>query len=440
MKTLTFLLWALVPPLLLSQANSTLAESLCGAREVQLKNNYIQIEPNGLDDTANIQCALDLAVDRNIPEIRLARGDFYISALAVQKFRGTLQGGGKDYTRIRLLEGSIDCGFRTAAITFAGGEPRIRWLSLIWGRGLWPCTPGSGALRALIHFTGVHDDPSSCSSDVIAATVDRADLEGPGVYGEFMYGTALRVEPNDSPSKCRNVLLGSFQLNRSTVSHFPAGVEFQMRGGATMSVHMNTFLYNGRGLSIRDSGATVSVARNYFSNTHIASTSACHLAGIGIAVINAEAYREVTRLDVHANTFEISDSDNCAGIALVITQEPAAAKVSIAISNNDFVLLGMGTWYGGGGSAIFSQGASSAVVKNNRFSETVPTRYQSRIRVEAGNMEAVAGWTIDSNWGFAQQEDWADIFLGEKVKHTLIGPGQGAVVVDYGYENTVLPQ
>ena len=194
MKTLTFLLRALLFPLLLTQTSSTLAETLCDAREVQLKNNFIQIEPNGLDDTANIQCALDLAIERNIPEIRLTRGDFYISALTVQNFRGTLQGGGKDFTRVRLKEDSINCAATTSAITFAGGEPRIRWLSLVWGNIMEPCTESSrsvGELTTLLHLTGVSGDPSSCSSVVISAVIDRVALDGPGFISGVSHSAAV---------------------------------------------------------------------------------------------------------------------------------------------------------------------------------------------------------------------------------------------------------
>lgn len=440
MKARALLLWVLLPLIFSSFAATALPQPLCDARDVQLSNNFIRIEPTGFDDTANMQCALDLAAERNIPQIRLTPGDFYVSTLYVKDFTGTLQGGGADQTRVRLLEASIDCESTGSAITFAGGEPRVRWLSLIWDRSLSPCTPGSGALRSLLHFTGFHDDPTSCSSDVTAASVDRVVLVGPGFSDEFTYGTAIRVEPVHSVSDCRNTLLGSFQLSRSTIDSFPIGVEVRMRGGAIVGIHKNSLVHNGSGLDVRDSGATVTVAGNYFSHTHYATTSACHFAGRGMRVINSEAYRAATRLDVYANAFEVSDSDNCEGVALALTQEPAAAGVSIAVSGNEFLLVGTGTWYGAGGVAISSQGVSNAVVKDNRIAEAAPIRWGARIQVEAGSMEEATGWTIDSNRGFAEQPDWADIFLGENVRKTVVGPGQNAVVIDYGLDNTVLPQ
>lgn len=445
MKTLTLLLWALLCPLLLMQTSSTPAGTLCDAREVQLKNNYIQIEPTGVDDTAHIQCALDLAVERNIPEIRLTRGDFQIGALSAQNFRGTLQGGGADHTRVRLLEHSIDCNTASAAVTFAGGEPRVRWLSLIWVSHLEPCALGSGQqLRTLLHFTTPGGDPSSCSSDVIAATVDRVVLEGPdlGAYGYYVYRTALRVEPTAHGSDCRNALLGTFRINRSTISRFPYGVEIRMRGGATVGIHKNSFVDNGVGVAVRDSGATVVVAGNYFATANYEPRTICQFEGRGMIAENLEVYQNLTRLDVHANTFDVETSFFCGAVGLQLIRMPGAADASAVVTGNKFLMMGaVERELFDVGAAISAQGVSGAVVKDNQFTELRSnTDLLTFIQVDAGSMDGVSGWTIDSNHGFAEVENLADIFLGENVSQTLVGPGQGAAVVDYGYDNTVLPQ
>jgi len=446
MKSLTFLLWALVPPLLLSQANSTLAESLCDAREVQLKNNFIQIEPNGLDDTANIQCALDLAVERNIPEVRLTRGDFYISALTVQNFRGTLQGGGKEFTRVMLREDSIDCAATSSAITFAGGEPRVRWLSLVWGNILEPCTESSrsaGELATLLHLTGVSADPSSCSSDVISTVVDRVSLRGPGFISGVSHSTAVRAEPTVGDSACRNALLGSLRLNRSEIHNFDVGLSLRMRGGATIGIHKNRFGNNGLGLVIADSAATVTVAGNNFENIFPRSTlNVCRGFGAGVLVSNSELYSAVTRLDVHGNSFYVYDSDNCPGRGLALRQGPGAAVVGIVLSNNEFYL----DWTGlhlNGAYAVESEGVSGAVINDNVFAQDLERGSDgaTSILVSAAGSNGVSGWTIVLNrWLRNYDINWADIVLGDNVSNTLIGPGQNAVVTDYGYENTVLPQ
>ena len=122
MTALSFTQWKILPVLLLIHATQTLAQTVCDAPEVKIGNNVIQIEPTGTNDTTNIQCALDLAVEKNIPEIRLTPGDFKIGALSAKDFVGTLQGGGKDHTRL-ILTYSFNCseqldrGMLTADIT-----------------------------------------------------------------------------------------------------------------------------------------------------------------------------------------------------------------------------------------------------------------------------------------------------------------------------------
>ncbi len=95
MRALNLKLWAVLPVILLIHTAPSFAQTVCDAAEVKLGNNFIQVAPAGVDDTANIQCALDLAVEKRIPEIRLTRGDFYISSLLSRGFAGTLQGGGR---------------------------------------------------------------------------------------------------------------------------------------------------------------------------------------------------------------------------------------------------------------------------------------------------------------------------------------------------------
>ena len=56
----------------------------------------------------------------------------------------------------------------------------------------------------------------------------------------------------------------------------------------------------------------------------------------------------------------------------------------------------------------------------------------------------VTGWTITANLGLAEFESvdlWeGDIRLDESTSDCIVGPGQGAIVIDNGVNNTILPQ
>ena len=151
--------------------------------------------------------------------------------------------------------------------------------------------------------------------------------------------------------------------------------------------------------------------------------------------VNSQGLR---RLDVFGNTFEVSDRGSwCEAFGLKLLQEPEEAGISIAISNNRFLLSSLG---GGGATGIWAQGASDAVVNGNTFDiESFQAHGLVVDSLYPGTGKA-SGWSIVSNTGMETTDNWADIILGEGTSNALIGSGQGADVMDNGIDNTVLPQ
>jgi hypothetical protein len=437
MKALYFPLWATLPMVLFFHASPSFAQSPCDTPEVKLGNNYFQVAPTGVDDTANIQCALDLAVERRIPEIRLTRGDFYIGALLARGFSGTLQGSGQDHTRISLLEQAIECGYAPSAITFEGGEPRIRWLHLVWEPGVQPCIGGSGWLGSLLNFTGGTGDESSCVTDVIYATVDRVTLDGPARGSadapDFTSGVKAWARDGASPD-CRNLLLGTLRVNRSRISQFGTGIGLSMEGGAQAGIFRNILDGNHSGLFVSNSNATVIVAGNHFSSVPMETPSSCHGAGVGINVTNWRPQQGSVRLDVHSNVFDVSQGGWCSGFGVWMTREPEAPGVAVVISDSWFALSG----HDPGVTGIQALGVAGAVVSGNAF--RIQSGGNQALYLGSRNAADATAWTVVSNSGLETPVNSVDIVLGEGTNQALIGPGQGADVRDNGYDNTVLPQ
>lgn len=432
MRIRKLLLWAFLPAILLTQPVLAHAQTVCDATEAKLGNNFIQIAPNGKDDTETIQCALDLAVEKNIPEIRLTRGEFFISTLSVQDFRGTLQGGGKDYTRL-TVSGPSDCSGVSGAIKFAGGEPRMRWLTVGMPREGFPY-----CLTAVVHFTGVTDRSVPCSYDVIYATIDRVALEGAEPYQDldppwaFYNGILVSPEDSDDPS-CHNELVGTFKLNRSVIDGFHIGVSIQtLRGGAQIGVYKSTFDGNHTGLHIEDADATVTVSENHFASIDAGTNSgSCHAEAKSMVLANSEDVSPgITRLDVHGNTFDVRTRWPCYSHGLLILQYSAQAILRPVISNNYFRL----TRELGGG-LVGSSGVSGGVLNSNRINVTGRPGMGATFYIQNG-----ADWTIVLNEGFEHTAEEIDIALGTNTSNILIGPGQGATVKDEGTNNIVLPQ
>jgi len=193
----------------------------------------INVSPNGVDDTQNLQCALDSAADTGMPVVRLSSAVYRISNVLATGFAGTLEGTSKAGTTLEILDGSIDCaamevaGRNSAAIKFVGGEPRIRRLTIMAGS---PCM--TGTLQSVLHFTGDSSLAASCANDVIFGSVDRVDMFGPGVSGPTNTAVAVSAEGKELGG-CKQSLLGTFKLNRSVVSGFASGLITAMRGRGT---------------------------------------------------------------------------------------------------------------------------------------------------------------------------------------------------------------
>ena len=180
---------------------NTMAQSLgCNDTFVQLASNelVIKVAATNNDDTDNIQCALDAAIETGIPTVRLAAGTYFISSLIAVDFKGTLEGRTTTSTIIEVLNQSINCegmadaGLTPSVIKFVEGEPRIRFMTI---RANHPCE-SNALVQNIIHFTGEPANANNCSNDVIFGVVDRVILDGTDVETSPGVGVGVYAEGN----------------------------------------------------------------------------------------------------------------------------------------------------------------------------------------------------------------------------------------------------
>ena len=107
----------------------------CDSGFVDLRNGVIEVSPTGIDDTINIQCALDEAKSNGLPTVKLERSDYFISHIQIENFNGTLEGTTRDDTVLVVLNNSVDCdalidnGQAPAGIKFIRGDARVRFMT-----------------------------------------------------------------------------------------------------------------------------------------------------------------------------------------------------------------------------------------------------------------------------------------------------------------------
>lgn len=417
--------YSIIIILLISAFCLSPANAACNGAMVAFEGQVIVVHPNASDDTVNIQCALDEAVAGEYKTVRLTSGNFHISSILISDFAGTIEGKSKLATTLNIIESSIDCdgmelsGKTSAAIKFVEGEPRIRFMTIQSGHA---CQTSS-RLEALIHFSGTPSDGSECSNDVIFANADRIILHSSNL--ETRRGILAAAESYVLDG-CKNTLLGTFKLNQSEIKGYIKGVETSMRSGAQVDLNFTVF-ENRTDIQIADSNQSTTITNNTFSGAS-GSGLGSYIA-IRLITNNAEA-PDTTAFTIKNNKFTVTAANNIKSWAILAHQGQKIAVMNVIISNNNINLSDIAT-----GVAVTD--ISNGVIIGNTFSGTG----QKGIEIGANGLsENTQNWTIIANSGFAGlNPSFADIHLGPAAANSIIGSGQGAVIVDWGTNNTQVP-
>ena len=116
----------------------------CDHHYVKVHGNTVKVLPTGGDDTANLQCALDLASSMPWAKVKLIAGDYHTSFLEAEGFHGVFKGAGRDHTTILTLAEGLDCNARfleagdAMLLMFEGGDVVLKGFTIGVG-GEAPC-------------------------------------------------------------------------------------------------------------------------------------------------------------------------------------------------------------------------------------------------------------------------------------------------------------
>jgi hypothetical protein len=396
----------------------------CDANFVTISNNVIVISPTGVDDTANIQCALDFARDSGFGLVKLQIGDFLISQLLANGFTGTFQGTTRSNTTITVMDGSIDCtaisnAMRTpAAMTFAGGDTRLRFMTL---QADSPCMNGE-QIESLIHFTGEPAD-ASCGNDVVFGSVDRINLEGAGPDGDVSTAITAFAEGH-AFGTCRNILTGTFKANRLEIQGVNRGIMTSMQGGAQVDINFNDFQDSFIGYEMQRSNQNTTVAFNDFTGQGDDSRNYFALVAQG----GADA-PDSTGLEIKNNRFNLSAdptaNDPFPAIGFVSFLDGAPTTVNLTVQSNTFNQSDNSV-------GVAGFGISKGFVANNEFNGEA---FNSVWLSSFGTSRNADDWFVGGN----EFEGPANsILLDEGTNRCVIGPAQSVDVSDSGSSNFIL--
>ena len=104
MKTKPFTIVSLILALafaLVWTAGAVSADTVCDPDYVTQSGNVISVLPTGVDDTANLQCAFDVALSYGEgAHVQLKAGAFHTGQVVINDFQGTFTGAGMNNTEI----------------------------------------------------------------------------------------------------------------------------------------------------------------------------------------------------------------------------------------------------------------------------------------------------------------------------------------------------
>jgi hypothetical protein len=410
-------------------------ELSCDAGFVTLSRGTIEVSPTGVDDTGNIQCALDVAKANGVPLVRLSDGDFNVSNVQIMDFNGVLEGRSRGKTIVNVIPQSWDCqaivegGRVPAAFKFVNGKAQVRTMSIAVDD---PCgTAADFNVAVLVHFTG-EDALSGCDAGVVHGVVDRIDfLMVQRSDDTAVVATGVSAEGWIDIFSCRQIQFGTFKLNRSRVEGpFSGGLVTGLRASAQVDVNFNEFVNTQTAIYIRNASQLMTIQKNSFLLQTEFGARAVSLVHFPAYIIDPPPKKN--RLVIHQNTFTLDNLDESFSVDGISLASGEFVDLSLVVTENDFS-LGEGVSF-----AMFVSDTSGAIVANNRFEGAV----RSGVVVATNFRESIENWTITGN-AFHKLESpdepfKANIVLWMGVSNSIVGPDQGASVDDQGTDNVIL--
>ncbi len=353
------------------------AEVPCGPN-VSQNGNVFTVTPNGTDDTASIQCALDAAAAAGPGStVRLVEGTFYTRLIDSTGFNGTFKGMGMDKTKIEALP-ELSCAEFPSLLSFKTDKIRVSDLTISIPAQS-PCNQEDGGiLFAVLSINGIFADTCNVNElQKMDVTIDSIAIHGsPGDLWDSGLSTnvvaAIDLESPDNwmiADVCPIIgarLGGTFRVTRTRVDQvfFPVfgrylkDARLQIGGAPNLG---NTFERITNLALISNENSVGMISYNQFNEVYYAGVNLIVEPSIETPFGTIHVAQPSTYLIDH-NTIAIADAGN--GVVLqdnhFATGAPAGFRASI--TNNTIEFSGEDQW---GVAGWFGE---NILVANNRFS------------------------------------------------------------------------
>jgi len=310
----------------LALTNATQAQTECGGA-VTVGGSTISVASEAGNDTANLQCALDVAIENSISSIQLSGSAYSIDSVSAVGFRGSISGVSKANTVVTLNAAGVACAENDpSALRFYVGAPTIERMTI---NAEELCGSTGGQASAI----GFYSNANSCSDDrTVFGNVDRVVINGPGASATDLVSAVSMTKAN----ACDDIVLGTLKVNRSEISGLSHGVLTSIGGEGQVDINFNTFTNMGTSIAIANANQGSSIASNTinFNDTeNFASVAGFGVTGI---LVGGDANAPSLNLtSIKKNTFKNGNA-GAAGYAVLVGQEGNKVAHSMWVSSNRF--------------------------------------------------------------------------------------------------------
>ena len=310
----------------LALTNTTQAQTECGGA-VTVGGSTISVASEAGNDTANLQCALDVAIENSISSIQLSGSAYSIDSVSAVGFRGSISGVSKANTVVTLNAAGVACAENDpSALRFYVGAPTIERMTI---NAEELCGSTGGQASAI----GFYSNANSCSDDrTVFGNVDRVVINGPGASATDLVSAVSMTKAN----ACDDIVLGTLKVNRSEISGLSHGVLTSIGGEGQVDINFNTFTNMGTSIAIANANQGSSIASNTinFNDTeNFASVAGFGVTGI---LVGGDANAPSLNLtSIKKNTFKNGNA-GAAGYAVLVGQEGNKVAHSMWVSSNRF--------------------------------------------------------------------------------------------------------
>lgn len=404
--------------LLLLKLPAHAATNECGDNASLSDSGYL-ISASGGDDTETIQCALDSAASQGLGSVKLDIGEFSVTGLQTNGFVGNFEGTTRAGTILLIENESASCGDdlddAASLIVFSGGTVSVRYMTIDVDK---PCSRGTS--YSALEFT-----QASCEDRTHFANVDRVDFIGADYSEDTYTSRAVKIYGREECLATGEGPLGTFKLNRSTITGFSEGVRTGMLGAGQVDINFNEISDVLDAINIFDANQNTTITGNTIRSI---------VNGVWVASRN-EWSPSANRTVIHNNNFEALPGSSLY-FAIDLSNYTTRVAHSAVVTNNTISMIDKEN----GTVGVYLQGIDGALISSNTLSgEAFVGMYVTGgdYDARAQDIAIIGNKFQQTNSGTDADDEGVDIFLDETTTEVIIGP-QSANTYDIGLNNEVL--